>query len=215
MCVTRRSRPPPSVKVDKFVNTSAVYRAFLFIWHFVPRYCAPTVFKCIFYSWSHIYIVIKINVSKLRSRLVFQWVLLLKTFLDVASRMVVFLPSPASLVVHLCDVHLCHRGFVAPKRTCMLFIMKHFINSINKISLFPVSTKAFSSTSRRRNGMWDFVTVVVVLLSIDATGVRVKSLHHVWDSPIPATAARKNKLPDENFYYIITEITQNDPLCGH
>lgn len=35
--------PAPSVKVDKFVNTSAIYGALHFIWHFVPRYRAPTV----------------------------------------------------------------------------------------------------------------------------------------------------------------------------
>ncbi len=44
----------------------------------------------IFYSWSHIYIVIIINVSNLRSQLVFQWVLLLEMFPDVMVKIVPF-----------------------------------------------------------------------------------------------------------------------------
>lgn len=52
----------------------------------------------IFYSWSHIYIVIIINVSNLRSRLVFQWVLLLEMFPDVALKIVLlFHPTPLPL----------------------------------------------------------------------------------------------------------------------
>lgn len=50
----------------------------------------------IFYSWSHIYIVIKINVSNLRSRLVFQRMLLLEMFPDVALKIVLLL-HPSSL----------------------------------------------------------------------------------------------------------------------
>lgn len=55
----------------------------------------------IFYSWSHIYIVIIINVSDLRSRLVFQWVLLLEMFPDVALKIVLVLhSSPLPLFQH-------------------------------------------------------------------------------------------------------------------
>lgn len=144
MCVTRRSRPPTSVKVDKFVNTSAIYGALRFIWHFVPRYRSPTVFKCIFYSWSHIYIVIKINVSKLRSRLVFP----MSVIAQNVSRCCVKdgpLPSVSSLsggasLQQPCigDVRICHQGVLAPKPTGKWFIMKDIINSVNKISLFPL-----------------------------------------------------------------------------
>lgn len=49
--------------------------------------------NCIFYSWSHIYIVIIINVSNLRGRLVFQWVLLLGIFPDVVLKIVLFIHS--------------------------------------------------------------------------------------------------------------------------
>lgn len=41
MCVTRHSRQPPSVWVDVFVNTSAIYGALHFIWHFVLQRCTP------------------------------------------------------------------------------------------------------------------------------------------------------------------------------
>lgn len=41
MCVTRHSRQPPSVRVDIFVNTSAIYGALHFIWHFVLQRCTP------------------------------------------------------------------------------------------------------------------------------------------------------------------------------
>lgn len=41
MCVTRHSRQPPSVRVDIFVNTSAIYGALHFIWHFVLQCCTP------------------------------------------------------------------------------------------------------------------------------------------------------------------------------
>lgn len=49
----------------------------------------------IFYSWSHIYIVIIINVSNLRSQLVFQRLLLLEMFPDVALKIVLWLYSSA------------------------------------------------------------------------------------------------------------------------
>lgn len=101
MCVTRHSRQPPSVRVDIFVNTSAIYGALHFIWHLVLQCCTPSI--NIFYSWSHIYIVIIINVSNLRSRLVFQWVLLLGIFPDV----VIKLPSSFTPLLSFCFLHLC------------------------------------------------------------------------------------------------------------
>lgn len=41
MCVTRHSRQPPSVRVDIFVNTRAIYGTLHFIWHFVFQCCTP------------------------------------------------------------------------------------------------------------------------------------------------------------------------------
>lgn len=41
MCVTRHSRRPPSARVDIFVNTSAIYGALHFIWHFALQCCTP------------------------------------------------------------------------------------------------------------------------------------------------------------------------------
>lgn len=62
--------------------------------------------NCIFYSWSHIYIVIIINVSNLRGRLVFQWVLLLGIFPDVVLKIVLFIHSVSftSLFQHSHDI---------------------------------------------------------------------------------------------------------------
>lgn len=94
MSVTRHSGPLPLVPLDLFVSTSAICSTPDFIWHFPPTLRPPTA---IFYSWTLIYIVIIINASNLRSRLVFQWALLLGMFPGVKLRIAPLFP-PLSLL---------------------------------------------------------------------------------------------------------------------
>lgn len=102
MCVTGHSRQPPSVRVDIFVNTSAISAALIFIWQQWHFHSAAPPYHYIFYSRIYIYIVIIINVSNRRSRLVFQWVSFLEMFPDVPLKIVPFSPLDSST---LCSLH--------------------------------------------------------------------------------------------------------------
>lgn len=55
MCVTRHSRQPPSVRVDIFVNTSAIQGAFHFIWHFLFSSAAPPLQLHLLFMKSHLH----------------------------------------------------------------------------------------------------------------------------------------------------------------